>query len=322
MITESEKGLSGGQNYVETSLLLANYSKWSDNTSSTGSDNGASAPPSLMEHNSSSTSRNVAPTPAAADSTVNRATMSSPSVSALPPNKLGEAPSERHPSHSTASLPVSDTRHLMSDSRSSVHLIDYGIDVREELRTAEDDDNEDDDDDGNAAVNGDIDSLGTENLQSISIKSQPGVSNLINFDPINRQQLHGIGREGKEMLNDSTHRKSTSLFDDVGVTNSDDSSTTRVNHFAGGEQPPLNLDRNSSKIADGGNERLGSRGEGSSNSWAIINRSTFNETQRSGASYSASTSPDHDIFSLPPTPTTMRPCKFDCRQLGGVICNQ
>lgn len=273
--------------------------------------------------------------------------MSTPGVSATTANKLREAPSERL--HSTTASPspeeeASHPRDLLFDGRSSVQFTEYGIDVREELRTVDDDvagagpddmeENTDDTADGNGAVNDDIDSLATDSLQSISIKSRLEVSNLINADSIAHQQHAGGGEapaegsvaataieeEQGEWRKEGLNRKSTSLFD--ALDEADASSTPIVNHFAGDEPLSLNTDRNNSQVAGGGNEYLSSRNynwsESSANSWSIHNKSLFNENSRAGPSASSSPeSPDYQESSATPTPripttSTHRPCKIKC----------
>lgn len=219
----------------------------------------------------------------------------------------------------------------MFDGRSSAHFTDYGIDVREELRT--------DDDDGRDGRYDDIDSSPVtatgaedhhhhdhhhEGLQSISIKSRLEVSNLINADPIGQQQQEGEsggergmltgqveGSEEKEVAEEGENRKSTSLLDALDQTAAA-SSTPIVNHFAGGgeqqqQQPqlPSNMDRNNSRGGGGGvgvgdNEYLSSRNYSSSDisgsSWSINNKSVFNENTRVGASSATSSFSSSSFF--------------------------
>lgn len=340
-ITDTITDTSRGQNDVETGLLPANYSKWSDNASSTGSDNGSFASPSLTEEQQ----RQKSSWPGGSSSTTSSAdTMSTPGVSGTTANKLSQAEAGGFLPHSTPPLPNRDedvaVRDFVFDGRSAAHFTDYGIDVREELRTA-------DHDDGDDAVNGSDVATEDDGPQSISIKSRLEVSNLINGDPIGQQQqesgggvlLTGRTVDGSVAGNEEVtvevgeeerlDRKSTSLLEVLDLTAA--SSTPIVNHFAGGggQQPPLPLnmdtDRNSSRGGvGGGNEYLSSRNYNSSdssgNSGSINNKSVFNESTRveASSSFSASsaTSPEHDTSSstAPLTPktatSTLRPCKY------------
>lgn len=235
-----------------------------------------------------------------ADGSSREAAMSTPGISETTADKLSQAlPSERFPS--TESAPVAaattplavdddyDTRPFHVDGRRHLHhhsaaaqFTEYGIDVREELRTIEDDENA-----------GDV-SISSSRKSTAALE----VSNLIN----GQQQSRGsevvnvrLGGEDVEKREEdvgerssSTSRRASSLLDDEEVRSS---STPTVNHFSSDEQLP-GRPRKEEDDGVGGNEDLSSSrnynwNDGSANSWPINNKSVFNENPR-GASASAS----------------------------------
>lgn len=248
---------------METGLLLANYSKWSDNKSSTGSDNGSSASP-LGGSTSSTRGNGQTPPPAElSHALTDRFLTTSPHrdgddvdffVRAVDDGEMvGEEVDE------------GEEQEEDEDAREE----EYGIDVREELRTDAD---EDDLVDAAAAADSGV------NLKGGRFE----VSNLINSIPSEEadKTAHGI------------NRKSTSLFDGPLEL---PASTPIVNHPSlWGEMPEAgSSSRNNSNVAlseEGylgssrsiNSEASGSSGSSSSISWTINNKSAFNEQASSG----------------------------------------
>lgn len=270
---------------METSLqptTAANYSKWSDNSSSTGSDNGSSASP-LTESNSQ-----LRVWGGSDSSASDGATMSTPGVlSTKSLNKLSQAQSERVSPSSSSPLPQDY----------DPAFAEYGIDVREELRTDMDSDNEDD--------------------------SRLKVSNLINGAPAHNQRDEVVetlpdGDERKMGLS----RKSTSPFGEHEAaavtavwTTAAEASTPTVNHSTVGLRPELPLidDRNSStENSNGGgvggswSSRKYNHSEEEESGWSINNKSVFNDPHaiNHNQAHSISTEEQQQLPTREETPTT------------------